>query len=92
MIKLLLMLTLIAGCGTDADEAKESWEETTEKYKDFTLKVQVRPADSYGYYMVHVISSNDELPYGEGINKNKNQAIAWALRDLAESIEDKYKD
>ena len=85
-----LILILLIGCGANLTE--ESWQEHSQKYEDFNLKVEVKPADTYGYYMVHIIADNERYPYGEGIHRDRNKAIAWALRDLAEEIEKQTGD
>lgn len=95
-MKFLIAMLFIVGCGT---ETSEDYQEISEKYADFDLRVQVKPADRYGYFLVHVQSNNDKYPeIGEGIHKDKREAVAWALRDMADEIEksidhqDQYSD
>lgn len=89
-MKWLLLLILLAtmSCGDEKDEVVDSYQEHTRKYKDFNLKVEIKPADRYGYFLVHIISDDSRYPFGEGINRSQHDAIASALRDLADAIED----
>ena len=86
MMKIFTLLILLTGCGK-GKQIEESWQETQLKYKDFNLKVEIKPADRYGYYLVHIVADQDDIPYGEGIHRSREKAIAWALRDLAEELE-----
>ncbi len=86
---LFIILFLLIGCGDDdKDKIVESYQEQTRKYKDFNLKVEIKPADRYGYFLVHIIADDSRYPFGEGINRSQHDAIASALRDLADEIED----
>jgi len=84
---LFIILFLLIGCGDD-EKIVESYQEQTRKYKDFNLKVEIKPADRYGYFLVHIISDDSRYPFGEGINRSQHDAIATALRDLADEIEE----